>query len=119
MMLQTSRSSTRALASRGVVNAVLADTRKTIKIKASNKVKASRTASADRDTDVPAVEAADKTAPTVRIADATRGARAAALSVPWTTAIATRTARPHKVTASATALLPPPTWSRYASAWTH
>src|SRR6266849_3268128 len=61
MMLQTSRSSTRALASRGVVNAVLADTRKTIKIKASNKVKASRTASADRDTDVPAVEAADKT----------------------------------------------------------
>src|SRR6476661_724098 len=116
MMLQTSRSSTRALASRGVVNAVLADTRKTIKIKASKaKVKARASRARARamvaDTDAPVV-VVDKTAPTARIADAIPVAKAADLWVPWTTATATRTERPRRETASAMALPAQPIWSR-------
>ena len=69
------------------------------------------------DTDAP-VEVVDKTAPIARIADAIHAARAADLWVPWTTATATRTGLPRRETASAMARLPPPTWSRCASALT-
>src|SRR3954466_8663053 len=104
MMLPTSRSSTRAraLVNSGVVNAVSADTRKTIRIKVNRaRVNKARVRVAVRATDVP-VGAAAKAAPIVRTVDALSGDRAAVaavLWVPWTTAIATRTARPHRETA--------------------